>query len=86
MSGVPATLEPDSMAMFASMCYNYDCIEAVSHSSFRWFQAMVIQSHNAGELNKLLFAAFVLDMPEAFGKNIALSQGPISRIAWIFES
>ena len=66
MSGVPATLAPDSIAMFASMCHKYDCIGAVSYYSFRWFQAINIESHNAGKLNKLLFAAFVLDMPEAF--------------------
>lgn len=66
MHGVPTALAPDSFANFASMCHKYDCIEAVSHSSFRWFQAMAIDSHNAGELNKLLFAAFVLDMPDAF--------------------
>lgn len=66
MSGVPNALEPDSIAKFASMCHKYDCIEAVSHSSFRWFQAMAIESHNAEELSKLLFAAFVLDMPEGF--------------------
>lgn len=27
---------------------------------------MTFESHNSGELNKLLSAAFVLDMPEAF--------------------
>lgn len=66
MNGVPKTLEPDSIAKFASMCHKYDCIEAVSHSSFRWFQAMAIKDHDAQTLNKLLFAALVLDMPEAF--------------------
>lgn len=80
MSGVPATLEPDSMAMFASMCHKYDCIKAVSHSSFRWLQAMAIENHNAGDLNKLLFAAFVLDMPEAFerisAKILLFHRGP----------
>lgn len=68
MSGVPKALEAESFAKFASMCHKYDCIEAVSHSSFRWFQALAIESHNAQELNKLLFAAFVLDMPEVFEK------------------
>lgn len=85
MSGVPATLAPNSIAMFASMCHKCDCIEAVSHSSFRWFQAIIIKnltikSHNAGDLNKVLFAAFVLDMPEAFerisAKILLFHEGP----------
>lgn len=66
MHGIPAALALDSIAKFASMCNKYDCIEAVSHSSFRWFQAVAIESYNARELNKLLFTAFVLDLPEAF--------------------
>ena len=68
MYGIPRALKPDSIAKFASMCHKYDCIGAVSHSSFRWLQSIAIESHNAVELNKLLFAAFVLDMPEAFEK------------------
>lgn len=84
MYGIPRALEPDSIAKFASMCHKYDCIGAVSHSSFRWLQAIVIESHNTEELNKLLFAAFVLDMPEAFEKISArillLHKGPFLQL------
>lgn len=84
MSGVPTILAPDSIAKFASMCHKYDCIEAVSDSSFRWFQTIAIESHNAGELNKLLFAAFVLNMPEAFerisAKILLFHKGPFLQL------
>lgn len=84
MHGVPAALAPDSFAKFASMCHKYDCIEAVSHSSFRWFQAIATETHNAGELNKLLFAAFVLDTPETFERISAmillLHKGPFLQL------
>ena len=84
MYGAPAALAPDSFAKFASLCHKYDCIEAVSHSSFRWFQAIATNSYNAGELNKLLFAAFVLDMPEAFerisAKILLFHKGPFLQL------
>lgn len=84
MHGAPAALAPDSFAEFASLCHKYDCIEAVSHSSFRWFQAIATKSYSAGELNKLLFAAFVLDMPEAFerisAKILLFHKGPFLQL------
>lgn len=84
MHGVPAALAPESFAKFASLCHKYDCIEAVSHSSFRWFQAIATKSQNAGELNKLLFAAFVLDTPEAFERIsvmiLLLHKGPFPQL------
>lgn len=84
MYGVPKALKPDSIAKFASMCHKYDCIEAVSHSTFRWFQTMAIGSYNAEELSKLLFAAFVLDMPHAFEKIAArillIHKGPFLQL------
>lgn len=65
MEGIPDTLKPDALAKFAEICKKYDCIRPFTHSSFRWLQ-LDLRPYSFTDLNKLLFAAYTLDIGDAF--------------------
>ncbi len=67
---VPRTLELTCLENLAVICDKYDCASTLQPWSAMWLQAR-IEAHAPEELNKLLFAAYVLDSPDAF-----------SRISW----
>ena len=67
MDGIPDSLAPEVLAKFAEICQKYDCIRSFSHSSFRWRQCDV-EAFASNDLNKLLFAAYILDISDAFWK------------------
>lgn len=67
--------EPNSpssacLERLAITCDKYDCVRAISHSSAAWLQAAA-ENCTWTDYNKLLLAAYVLDVPDAF-----------SRISW----
>ena len=70
MDEVPRTLTPTCLEKIAIICDKYNCTRALAHSSMTWLQAG-IETSVAKDFNKLLFAAYVLDIPDAF-----------SRISW----
>ncbi len=66
-SGISKTLEPDRLVEFATLCHKYDCVDAVALHSFWWLQAQKVEkSYDYDGLNRLLHAAYVLGVPEAF--------------------
>lgn len=67
MEGIPDTLKPDALAKFAEICKKYDCIRPFTHSSFRWLQ-LDLRPCTPTDLNKLLFAAYTLNIGDAFEK------------------
>lgn len=67
---VPKNLPTDCLENFAIICDKYDLSNALAPSSAVLLQTSVGTSP-AQDFNKLLFAAYVLDVPEAF-----------SRISW----
>ena len=67
---VPRKLTLVCLENIAIICDKYDCTSALTPWSAMWLHAG-IKSFDAKDLNKLLFAAFVLDDPTAF-----------SRISW----
>lgn len=67
MEDVPDTLEPEVLFKFAEICHKYDCIKPFTHSSFHWLQRD-LGLCTFESLNKLLFAAYTLNICGAFGK------------------
>lgn len=67
MDNIPDTLSPKVLAKFAEMCHKYDCVRSVTHSSYIWLQCDV-EAYASYDLNKLLFAAYTLNIFEAFAK------------------
>jgi hypothetical protein len=67
MEDVPRCLAPASLEKMTIACDKYDCVTAVSHSSMVWLQAG-LDHYAPGDLLKLLYAAYVLDIPTAFAK------------------
>lgn len=67
MEGIPDTLKPDALAKFAEICKKYDCIRPFTHSSFRWLQ-LDLRPCTPTDLYKLLFAAYTLNIGDAFEK------------------
>ncbi len=67
---VPKKLALTCLHDLAIICDKYNCTSALAPWSAMWLQAK-IESFAAKDLNKLLFAAYVLDIPDAF-----------SRISW----
>ena len=67
---VPRTVALACLENLAIICDKYNCTSALTPWNAMWLQAG-IESHDAKDLNKLLFAAYVLDVPDAF-----------SRISW----
>lgn len=67
MEDIPDTLKPEVLATFAEICHKYDCIRSFTHSSFRWLRRD-FGAYAPEYLNKLLFAAYTLNICDAFGK------------------
>lgn len=67
---VPKSLTSTCLEKFAIICDKYDCVGALKHSSTVWLHA-ALKTSAVEDFNKLLFAAYVLDIPDAF-----------SRISW----
>jgi len=67
---VPRIVALACLENLAIICDKYNCTSALAPWSAMWLQ-VGIESHDAKDLNKLLFAAYVLDIPDAF-----------SRISW----
>lgn len=67
MESIPDTLKPEALAKFAEICKKYDCIRSFTHSSFRWLQ-LDLRPYSLTDLNKLLFAAYTLNIGDAFEK------------------
>lgn len=65
MDGVPENLELDCLIEFATICHKYDCVKAVTHSSFLWLRVDTAD-YSPEDLNKLLFAAYILNIPDVF--------------------
>lgn len=65
MDGVPENLELDCLIEFATICHKYDCVKAVTHSSLLWLRVDTTD-YCPEDLNKLLFAAYILDIPDVF--------------------
>lgn len=65
MDGVPENLELDCLIEFASICHKYDCVKAVTHSSLLWLRVDTAD-YSSEDLNKLLFAAYIPDIPDVF--------------------
>lgn len=65
MDGVPENLELDCLIEFATLCHKYDCVKAVTHSSLLWLRVDTAD-YSPEDLNKLLFAAYILDIPHVF--------------------
>lgn len=65
MDGVPENLELDCLIEFATICHKYDCVKAVTHSSLLWLRVDTAD-YSPEDLNKLLFAAYILDIPDVF--------------------
>lgn len=62
---LPKEIPLDLLVKFATTCDKYDCVRTVSHTSFRWLK-IDINDHSSVDLNRLLYCAYVLDIPEAF--------------------
>lgn len=62
---LPKDIPLDLLVKFATTCDMYDCVRTVSHTSFRWLK-IDINGHSSVDLNRLLYCAYVLDIPEAF--------------------
>lgn len=67
MEGIPGILKPEPLAKFAEICQKYDCIRPFTHSSFRWLQRD-LSPYTITNLNRLLFAAYTLNICDAFEK------------------
>lgn len=65
MDGVPENLELDCLIEFATICHKYDCVKAVTHSSLLWLRVDTTD-YSPEDLNKVLFAAYILDIPDVF--------------------
>lgn len=67
MEDIPDILKPEVLAKFAKICQKYDCIRPFTHSSFRWLQRD-LRPYTLMNLNRLLFAAYTLNICDAFEK------------------
>lgn len=67
MDGVPENLELDCLIEFATICHKYDCVKAVTHSSLLWLRVDTAD-YSPEDLNKVLFASYILDIPDVFMK------------------
>jgi hypothetical protein len=72
MSDVPLRLSAACLTKLAIICDKYGCVGAITHSSILWLQE-ALKGATADDLPKLLFAAYVLDVP-----------GPFSSVSWVF--
>jgi hypothetical protein len=64
---VPKKLATDCLKNFAIICDKYDLSSALAPSSTVLLQTSILTS-TAEDFNKLLFAAYVLDSPDAFAR------------------
>lgn len=62
---LPKELPLDLLVKFANTCDKYGCVRTVRHTSFRWLHGD-IDDLSSVELNRHLYCAYVLDIPEAF--------------------
>lgn len=62
---LPRSIPLDLLVKFANTCDKYDCVSTVSHTSFRWLKIDISDLASVA-LNRLLYCAYVLDIPEAF--------------------
>ena len=66
-SDVPDTLDLDSLAGLAIICDKYDCLNGVRFHSRVWVAQLLPDPEVVG-FEKLLFVAYVLDLPHEFYK------------------
>lgn len=64
---VPRKLDLDCLQNLAITCDKYDCTNTLTPWISMWFHAWS-GSHTEKDLTKLLFAAYVLDIPDAFSR------------------
>ena len=85
---VPNKLASACLENLAIICDKYDCTSALAPWSAMWLQAE-IESNAAKNLNKLLSAAYVLDIPDAFSRiswEILLAQaGPFVSLSGVTD-
>ncbi len=62
---LPEELSLDALADFAVACHTYQCHQAVTDQSKIWFEK-ALEAGTAFKYEKLLFVAYVLDLPEEF--------------------
>lgn len=67
---IPRSLTGNCLEKLAIICDKYNCISPIAFAGEVWLRAG-IKSATAEDLSKLLFAAYILDLPDMF-----------SRISW----
>ncbi len=62
---VPKCPRTACLEKFAIVCDKYDCVGVFTHTSTMWLKAR-LQVSDAEDHTRILFAAYVLDLPDAF--------------------
>ena len=63
---IPRRITPTCLESLVVICDKYDCAKALSPHGAIWLQAAFEYPTGSGDIEKYLFAAYVLDVPEMF--------------------